>query len=238
MAKRKRLKTRPSPTVKDGRRANGQFGKGNRFARGNPHASRVNKLRAALLNAVTPEDMEEVAQSLLQRALNGNIQAAKELNDRLFGRPAIADTREPLEVRADGKRLAAYYTALVHARSVKPVRQAATPSNECIDAITTLVEIGLPLDSVCDYLLIEHDTLFDWLQQGKEDAKDKRHTAEARLVKRFRQATAAHRLLMIEQATTEQRAMKMLQLRDPAYGANGDPSEGDDYSTIQDQRFL
>ena len=63
----------------DGRANNGRFAKGNSGGPGNPHAARVPKLRSALLEAVTVEDIQAVIAALMKQAKEGDVAAAKEL---------------------------------------------------------------------------------------------------------------------------------------------------------------
>jgi hypothetical protein len=79
------------------RDAQGHFAPGNSGGPGNPMAQRVNQLRVALLEAITPEDMQAVAAALLGAAKNGDVAAAKELFTRCLGRPLEADLLERLE---------------------------------------------------------------------------------------------------------------------------------------------
>jgi len=72
---------------RNGRTVSGQFAKGNAGGPGNPHGKRVADLRAALLEAVTPEDIRAVAHTLVKRAKMGEVQAIRELFDRLLGKP-------------------------------------------------------------------------------------------------------------------------------------------------------
>jgi hypothetical protein len=44
----------PSTTASNGRTGNGRFGPSNKYAKGNPFARRVARLRSALLKAVKP----------------------------------------------------------------------------------------------------------------------------------------------------------------------------------------
>lgn len=71
----------------NGRDSNGRFASGNGFARGNPHASAVAQMRSAFLRAATPERMERLANKLMQMAEGGDLDAARLLLDRVFGRP-------------------------------------------------------------------------------------------------------------------------------------------------------
>lgn len=87
----------PSPSAHDGRDNGGRFAPGNRFSKGNPYAQRVAKLRAALLEAVTEDDLAEVAKALIDKAKTGDVPAVRELLDRTLGRPTEADLLERLE---------------------------------------------------------------------------------------------------------------------------------------------
>ncbi len=73
---------------------NGQFQKGNPGGPGNPHAGRVSKLRAALIAAVTAEDIAAVVKSIVQAAKSGDIPAAKLLFDRVLGKPGAGDDEQ------------------------------------------------------------------------------------------------------------------------------------------------
>lgn len=83
----------PSPKGGNGqgpeRDAGGRFLPGWRGGPGNPYAGQVAALRAALLQAVTPADVEAVAKMLIRKARKGSIPAAKELLDRVLGRPGL-----------------------------------------------------------------------------------------------------------------------------------------------------
>lgn len=70
-------------------------------------AKQVAALRAAMLAAVTPEDMRVLVEKLVQQAKDGNIAAAKEILDRCLGRPLEADLLERIEALEDRKPLEA-----------------------------------------------------------------------------------------------------------------------------------
>lgn len=99
--------TSPSPNGANGRGAAGRFAKGNAGGPGNPLGKQVAALRAAMLAAVTPEDMKVLVQKLVQQAKDGNIAAAKEILDRCLGRPLEADLLERIEALEDRKPLEA-----------------------------------------------------------------------------------------------------------------------------------
>ena len=71
----------------DTRDALGRFLPGCSGGPGNPFARNVGAWRAALANAVTPEDIRDVALKLLQSAKAGEAWAVHELLDRCLGKP-------------------------------------------------------------------------------------------------------------------------------------------------------
>jgi len=75
----------PSPNGNDVRGSGGRFIKGNSGGPGNPHAQQVAKLRSALLNSVTPDDLCQVMAALLTHAKGGDVPSIKELFQRLLG---------------------------------------------------------------------------------------------------------------------------------------------------------
>jgi len=83
----------------DARDAKGRFAPGNPGGPGNPFARQVAALRQALLNSVTPADLQAVAKALIQRAVEGNVQAAKLLLSYTIGKPQPAP--EPDRMDAD-----------------------------------------------------------------------------------------------------------------------------------------
>jgi hypothetical protein len=75
------------PAARD---ANGRFAKGNPGGPGNPFGRLVAKLRLALLESVTPEDIQAIAQTLTQLAKEGDVQAAKLVLAYTIGKPVAA----------------------------------------------------------------------------------------------------------------------------------------------------
>lgn len=93
----------PSPNGRNGKRqANGRFANGNPGGPGNPYARRVSQIRSMILEAVTDEDLREVVQTLVKRAKEGDVAAARELLNRLVGRPpdSIGPERMELEKKS------------------------------------------------------------------------------------------------------------------------------------------
>ena len=81
---------KPSANGDNRRDAQGRFTEGNPGGPGNPHAAQVAKLRSALLNAVSAEDVEAIIQEVLKRAKEGELRAAKMVLDYSIGRPRPA----------------------------------------------------------------------------------------------------------------------------------------------------
>lgn len=81
----------PSPNGGNGltRTGDGRFAPGNAGGPGNPYGQRVAELRAALLDAVTPDDLTAIIRRLVEAAKAGDVAAAKLVLDRLFGREPI-----------------------------------------------------------------------------------------------------------------------------------------------------
>jgi hypothetical protein len=93
-----RLPARRPSAPTGGRDARGRFAPGNRFAKGNPQAARVGRLRSELIESVKIKDMAEIVASLVERAKAGDTAAAKLLLDRVLG-PALAiDVLERIEI--------------------------------------------------------------------------------------------------------------------------------------------
>lgn len=87
----------PSPNGANGRGPDGRFAKGNSGGPGNPYAKRAAKLRSALYEAVTDDDLRAIVAKLVESAKGGDIAAAREVLDRLLGRPEPIDLIARLE---------------------------------------------------------------------------------------------------------------------------------------------
>jgi hypothetical protein len=74
----------------------GRFVSGNKGGPGNPFAAQAARLRSALFEAVTPEDLASVIQTLVAKAKGGNVPAAREVLDRLLGKPEAIDLLDRL----------------------------------------------------------------------------------------------------------------------------------------------
>ena len=82
----------------DGRDAQGRFAAGNTGGPGNPYARETARLRRLIREAVSDEDLREIVRGMVQAAKGGDLAAAKELLNRLVGKPRDAadpDESEP-----------------------------------------------------------------------------------------------------------------------------------------------
>lgn len=84
----------PSPSGRNGRGRIGRFAAGNRFGAGNPHASKVQKLRAAMLSVITEKNVADIVLTLTEMAISGDLKAAKMILD-LVGSPEDAVSAAP-----------------------------------------------------------------------------------------------------------------------------------------------
>lgn len=90
----------PSQTGSNGARtANGRFSAGNKFGKGNPLARQQASIRAMIVEAVTEEDLRAIVAAMVDRAKQGDMVAARELLNRLAGRPAASIDPEQLEMQ-------------------------------------------------------------------------------------------------------------------------------------------
>jgi hypothetical protein len=83
----------------NGRDSKGRFAPGNSGGPGNPFARQTAQLRAALIQRVTKEDMERIADDLVFMATNGNLAAIKLLFQYVIGKPAAAVNPDTLDVQ-------------------------------------------------------------------------------------------------------------------------------------------
>lgn len=93
------MSVQPSPNGRNGKReSNGRFAKGNPGGPGNPFLRQVNQIRSMILEAVSEDDLREVVNALVARAKDGDVAAAREVFNRLVGRPADSIGPERLEL--------------------------------------------------------------------------------------------------------------------------------------------
>ena len=96
----------PSLTAVTGRDpSTGRFGPGNGYGRGNPFGARAARLRTALLEAVTDEDLQAIVRTVAEKAKAGDLVAVKIILDYAIGKPTPA--RDPDLVAFEGQELEA-----------------------------------------------------------------------------------------------------------------------------------
>jgi hypothetical protein len=81
----------------DGRKADGTFASGHKFAKGNPNNARAQKLRNAVIRAVTRGDVRAILKKMVDLAKGGDAVAAKLVLDRTLGKVSNADVIERIE---------------------------------------------------------------------------------------------------------------------------------------------
>lgn len=79
----------PSANGVIGRNARGRLAPGNAGGPGNPAARQVMRLRHALLDAITEEDLGAIVAKLLEMAKAGNMAAIREVLDRTLGTGSV-----------------------------------------------------------------------------------------------------------------------------------------------------
>lgn len=80
----------PQDNGNSGRNNKGQFVNGHDIGHEpgkHPNTKKSQKLRQALLDAVTEKDMQDIVKKVVELAKGGNIQAIKEVFDRCLGKP-------------------------------------------------------------------------------------------------------------------------------------------------------
>ena len=77
----------PRPTS-NGRDARGRFVKGNPGGPGNPYAGKISQLRKALIASVSPQDIAEIARTVIEQAKAGDAAMIRLLWSYVLGEPA------------------------------------------------------------------------------------------------------------------------------------------------------
>jgi hypothetical protein len=78
------------PDSPNGRQIDGRFATGNKHSLGHAGNRRQRELRAALIEAATPEKVRAVEEALHELAVGGDVAAAKVWLDHVVGRPVQA----------------------------------------------------------------------------------------------------------------------------------------------------
>ena len=81
---------------------NGRFLRGNPGGPGSPHSKQVAQLRAALFESLTREDIWAVMRKMRDRALDGDVPAARLLLEYSIGRPPSGCTAGALDAELTG----------------------------------------------------------------------------------------------------------------------------------------
>jgi hypothetical protein len=87
-----------SANANEGREANGRFAPGNPGGPGNPFARKVAALRAALIDAVTPQDITEIMYLVVFNAKAGSLEWTKFLFQYAVGKPRPAVNPDTLDL--------------------------------------------------------------------------------------------------------------------------------------------
>jgi len=85
------------PEDKSKRAPGGRFGAGNGGGPGNPYAKQVGALRRAMLESVTPAEIQALMKVLLKQAKSGDVRAIKEILDRTLGKAEGLDLLAKVE---------------------------------------------------------------------------------------------------------------------------------------------
>jgi hypothetical protein len=158
----------PAPPGGTGRDANGRFTAGNKYGPGNPFARQTAQLRKALLEVVTPEEMRQVAFTLLLRAKTGNLAAIKLLFQYVIGKPAEGVDPDRLEVEE---------WKLAQESKVNVADLHETVQHMPAETANLLVRHAWPAAAETNYLAVARDELE---AMDREDAQRARAQEEAR----------------------------------------------------------
>jgi len=88
----------PSANGGNGRDSKGRFIQGNSGGPGNPYARHVAALRRTMLQAISDDDLQAIVRVLVDRAKQGEKDSICILFDRLFGKPAVAQDPDRIEL--------------------------------------------------------------------------------------------------------------------------------------------
>jgi len=88
----------PSTNGANGRDASGRFARGNAGGPGNPFGRLMARLRSALCRRITEEDVEAIADKLIEKARAGDVPAARLLLSYGIGKPTEAVNPDTLDL--------------------------------------------------------------------------------------------------------------------------------------------
>lgn len=121
----------------------GRFRTGNTGGPGNPFARQVSLLRKALIACVTAEQIQAIAQAMVAKAIEGNVQAAKLVYSYILGKPDTAPNpdrmdmdewegyRETAEMQPEAAKLASAGESEYHLQQVRILRPLVTDFKRC-----------------------------------------------------------------------------------------------------------
>ena len=130
------LMTTPSPNVVNGRTPNGKFAPGWKGGPGNPFSKKTAALRSAFYSAVSQQDIRDVVAKLVEQAKAGSVPAARELFDRLFGKP---DIKVDMHQTGTVLELVQEIIQVNHAAANPPQDDQAASNASCILPINKVV---------------------------------------------------------------------------------------------------
>jgi len=100
----------------------GKFLPGNRGGPGSPYKKKIGQFRRAVIEAVTPEDVQEVIDKLMGEAKAGKPWAVREFLDRVVGKP---DQKLSVDADVSGDDVREAVNRLMSVRGVREALQAA-----------------------------------------------------------------------------------------------------------------
>jgi hypothetical protein len=158
----------PEPPGGTGRDAAGRFTAGNKYGPGNPFARQTAELRKVLLEVVTPEEMRQVAFTLVLLAKTGKLEAIKLLLQYVIGKPGAA---------VDPDRLDVDEWKLAQESKVNVADLHQTVQHMPAETANLLVRHAWPASAETNYLAVARDELE---AMDREDAERARAREEAR----------------------------------------------------------
>jgi hypothetical protein len=126
-----------SPPGEQGRDALGRFLQGNLFGKGNPFARHNAALRKAFCDEATPEDLQQIARTLLNAAKGGDWVAAQVALKWLLGRPP--DPIDPYALLLKAAALEAVHRARQERRGKPAAREEPIRVDENLPDLIALL---------------------------------------------------------------------------------------------------
>lgn len=109
-----------------------------------------------------------------------------------------------------------------------------------------LVEEGIPIDAICDYLGLETSTFWDWKRKGEHyhnsGQSPPRYAVFGEFVRQLRRASAVYRITRVRKLHNSKtiwvREMAILERRDKASFSRKEPPGGSLESYDPDEKFM